>query len=151
MCLDRNLLGCPWKLVTIVSKLVYNLFTGLTTYLNRGYNPFTKYYGHPSRENRSVYRSLFWFGILLILPSSDLFAPFPCLYLLGCLVFLGDTPKAWICVSLMRKQKVNQQKFSPKWWWNSWRFSSHGIQVSHPQGFLTRGRSLLLRLLYQIP
>ena len=25
----------------MVSKLVYNLFTGLTTYLYRGYNPFT--------------------------------------------------------------------------------------------------------------
>ena len=37
-----------WKLVTIVSKLVYNLFRGLTTYIYRGYNPFTKYHGHPS-------------------------------------------------------------------------------------------------------
>ena len=35
-------------IVTIVSKLGYNLFMGLTTYLYRGYNPFTKYYGHPS-------------------------------------------------------------------------------------------------------
>ena len=34
-----------WQLV---SKLVYNLFRGLTTYLYRGYNPFTKYHGHPS-------------------------------------------------------------------------------------------------------
>ena len=25
-----SLLGCPWKLVPIVSKLVYKLFTGLT-------------------------------------------------------------------------------------------------------------------------
>ena len=31
-------LGCPWKLVTIVSKLGYNLFGGLTTYLYSGYN-----------------------------------------------------------------------------------------------------------------
>ena len=36
------LLGCPWKLVTTVSKLVYNLFTGLTTFLSRGY-PLPKY------------------------------------------------------------------------------------------------------------
>ena len=46
-------LGCPWKLVNgqiMVSKLVYNLFRGLTTYLYRGYNPFTKYHGHPSTE-----------------------------------------------------------------------------------------------------
>ena len=39
---DRNL----------VSKLVHNLFTGLTTYLYRGYNPFTKYHGHPSAPLR---------------------------------------------------------------------------------------------------
>ena len=41
-----TLLGCPWKLVTIVSKLVYNLLTGLTNLLiitYRGYNPFTIY------------------------------------------------------------------------------------------------------------
>ena len=44
----KEILGCPWKLVTIVSKLGYNLLTGLTTYLYRGYNPFTKYHGHPS-------------------------------------------------------------------------------------------------------
>ena len=40
--------GCPWKLVTIVSKLVYNLFMGLSTYIYRCYNPCTKYHGHPS-------------------------------------------------------------------------------------------------------
>ena len=34
-------------IVTNVSKLVYNLFTGLTTYIYRGYNPFAKYHGHP--------------------------------------------------------------------------------------------------------
>ena len=28
----KQLLGCPWKLVTIVSKLVYNLLKGLITY-----------------------------------------------------------------------------------------------------------------------
>ena len=28
--------GCPWKLVTIVSKLLYSLLKGLTTYLCRG-------------------------------------------------------------------------------------------------------------------
>ena len=36
-------LGCPSMLVTIVSKLVYNLFEGFTTYLYRGYNPVTTY------------------------------------------------------------------------------------------------------------
>ena len=30
-----RVLGCPWK--------VYTLFTGLTTYFYRGYNPWTKY------------------------------------------------------------------------------------------------------------
>ena len=37
-----RLLGCPWKLY-LVSKLVYNLFTGFTTYLYRAYNQFTNY------------------------------------------------------------------------------------------------------------
>ena len=32
----------------IVSKLVYSLLKGLITYLYRGYNPVTKYNGHPS-------------------------------------------------------------------------------------------------------
>ena len=32
----------------IVSKLGYNLLKGLRTYLYRGYNPVTKYHGHPS-------------------------------------------------------------------------------------------------------
>ena len=36
----------PEVIVTIVSKLVYNLLKGLTTYLYRGYNPVTKYHGH---------------------------------------------------------------------------------------------------------
>ena len=36
-----------WKLVNIVSKLVYNHLRGLTTHLYRAYNPFTKYHGHP--------------------------------------------------------------------------------------------------------
>ena len=48
-----NILGCPWKLVTIVSKLVYNLLMGLITYLYRGYNPVTRYHGHPSSPIRS--------------------------------------------------------------------------------------------------
>ena len=39
----KTTLGCPSMLVTIVSKLVYNLFEGFTTYLYRGYNPVTKY------------------------------------------------------------------------------------------------------------
>ena len=42
------ILGCPWKLVTIVSKLVYNLFMGRIQPSYRGYNPVTKYHGHPS-------------------------------------------------------------------------------------------------------
>ena len=43
-----SLLGCPWKLVRIVSKLVYNPFRGLVTYLYIGVisnTPFTKYHG----------------------------------------------------------------------------------------------------------
>ena len=35
-------------IVTIASKLVYNLFRRLTTYLYRGYNPVTKYHRHPT-------------------------------------------------------------------------------------------------------
>ena len=35
-------------MITIVRKLGYNLLKGLTTYLYRGYNPVTKYNGHPS-------------------------------------------------------------------------------------------------------
>ena len=34
----------------IQHHLVYNLFRGLTTYIYRGYNPFTKYNGHPSSQ-----------------------------------------------------------------------------------------------------
>ena len=38
---------CTWMsmevIVTIVSKLGYNLLKGLITYLYRGYNPVTKY------------------------------------------------------------------------------------------------------------
>ena len=41
-----SLLGCPWKLGTIVSKLVYNLLKGLTAYLCRGSNPFDKYHAY---------------------------------------------------------------------------------------------------------
>ena len=40
-------------IVTIVSKLAYNLLKGLITYLYRGYNPVTKYNGHPSRSKKS--------------------------------------------------------------------------------------------------
>ena len=47
----RNKLGNLTRVSMEVSKLVYNLFRGLTTYLYRGYNPFTKYHGHPSREH----------------------------------------------------------------------------------------------------
>ena len=35
-------------IVMIFDKLVYSLFAGLTADLYRGYNPFTKYQGHPS-------------------------------------------------------------------------------------------------------
>ena len=45
---SNYILGCPWKLVTIVVKLVYKLFRGPTTCLCSGYNPFTKYHGRPS-------------------------------------------------------------------------------------------------------
>ena len=51
-----EILGCPAgsdRIVTIVSKLVYFTYlrdvNNLLTYLNRGYNPFTNYHGHPSR------------------------------------------------------------------------------------------------------
>ena len=40
-------LRCRWKLITIVCKLLYNLFhqfRGLTTYLYRGQNLFIKYH-----------------------------------------------------------------------------------------------------------
>ena len=46
--MKKSVLGCPWNLVTIRSKLGCNLLRGLTTYLYRGYNPVTKYHGHPS-------------------------------------------------------------------------------------------------------
>ena len=42
-----------WYIYLLVSKLVDNLFTGLTTYWNRGYNPTT---------NRQIYPSHEWFG-----------------------------------------------------------------------------------------
>ena len=59
----KRILGCPWNLVTIVSKLGYDLFRGLTTYLYWGYNLVTKYHGHPSRIVGSI---LFQSGILLL-------------------------------------------------------------------------------------
>ena len=34
--------------VIVASKLDYNPFSGLTIYLYRSWNPFTKYHGHPS-------------------------------------------------------------------------------------------------------
>ena len=43
-----SILGCPWNLVTILSKLGCNLLRGLTTYLYRAYNLFTKFHGHRS-------------------------------------------------------------------------------------------------------
>ena len=33
----------------------YNLFRGLTTYLYWGYNPATKYHGHPSNGRTSLH------------------------------------------------------------------------------------------------
>ena len=45
-------------IVTIVSKLVYNLLKGLITYLYRGYNPVSKYHGHPSRIHGKWYMYL---------------------------------------------------------------------------------------------
>ena len=38
------------KVTKNCQKLVYNLFAGLTTYLYRGYNPFTKYDWNPSAK-----------------------------------------------------------------------------------------------------
>ena len=43
-------------IVTIVTKLVYNLVKGLITYLYSGYNPVTKYNGHPSIHGRFLPR-----------------------------------------------------------------------------------------------
>ena len=43
------------NLVTIVSNWVYNLLKGLITYLYRGYNPVTKYHGHPSMHLQIVH------------------------------------------------------------------------------------------------
>ena len=55
----QSSLGCPWKLV-LVSKLGYNLLTGFTSYLYRGYNPCTKYHDIPA-----------WFAPLcLVIPTS---------------------------------------------------------------------------------
>ncbi len=61
-----EVLGCPWKLVTIVSKLAYSLLRGLATYLYRGYNPFTKYHGYPS-----MYISTNKFPTILGCPPSQ--------------------------------------------------------------------------------
>ena len=43
-------------IVMNVSKLVYNLLPGITTYIliYKGYNPFTKYHGHPRRYDGIV-------------------------------------------------------------------------------------------------
>ena len=51
-----SILGCPWNLVTILSMLGCNLLRGLTTYLYRAYNLFTKFHGHPSTA------VAFWFN-----------------------------------------------------------------------------------------
>ena len=50
------ILGCPWKLVTIVSKLGYNLLRGLTTYLYWGYNLVTNFHGHPSNPYKHPFK-----------------------------------------------------------------------------------------------
>ena len=49
--------GGPWKLVTIVSKLVYELFTGRKqikqpTYIGVKHSIYEVPAGHPSSENR---------------------------------------------------------------------------------------------------
>ena len=60
---EETVLGCPWNLVTILSKLGYNLLRGLTTYLYRGCNVFTKFHGHPSTSQR--WENLVWkFGCI---------------------------------------------------------------------------------------
>ena len=53
-------------IVTIVSKLVYNLFTGLTTYISQGYNPFTKYHGHPSKSTYSIHSAHLGMGLVYV-------------------------------------------------------------------------------------
>ena len=42
------------EILLLLSKLVYNLLRGLTTYLYRGYNPVAKYHGHPSKVWLSI-------------------------------------------------------------------------------------------------
>ena len=51
------LLGCPWKLVTIVSRLVFtNLFRGFYNLLIWGvYNPVNKLHQHPSTLHPSSF------------------------------------------------------------------------------------------------
>ena len=59
-------------IVTIVSKLVHNLLTGLTTYLYRGYDLFTKYHGHPSKY--TIHGSVMGFddrNVVLLKPTSQ--------------------------------------------------------------------------------
>ena len=44
-----------WKLETIVGKLVLQSTYGTkSTYLDRGYNLFTKYHGHHSNETEII-------------------------------------------------------------------------------------------------
>ena len=65
----KHILGCPWKLVDIVSKLGYNLYRGLTTYLYWGYNLVTKYHGHPSPHLASLKMARKTHGSLACLPA----------------------------------------------------------------------------------
>ena len=53
--LEVALPGGPWKLVTIVSKLVYELFTGRKqrTYIGVKHSIYEVPAGHPSSENKA--------------------------------------------------------------------------------------------------
>ena len=63
-------------IVTIVSKLVYNLLKGLITYLYRGYNPVSKYHGHPSRIHGKWYMYLRTFIIQINHSCREIKKPF---------------------------------------------------------------------------
>ena len=59
-------------IVTIVSKLAYNLLKGLTIYLYRGYNiynPVTKYHGHPSRDPCNAFLSSLYIWVVSLISS----------------------------------------------------------------------------------
>ena len=60
----------------LVSKLAYNQFRGLISYLYGGYNPITKYHGHPSRESPPLnFRKIPYSVEQLVGVGKDSFCP----------------------------------------------------------------------------